>query len=515
MTRLLTAAGMRAIEAAAFQSGRVSSRALMERAGESVVAAIIKKWPEWHCGDGCRAVILCGPGNNGGDGYVVARLLHERGWQVDVFALGAPSGLSPDARANADLWAGLGVSRPLDLSAPVVFGGADLVVDALFGIGLTRAVAGGAALWRQARAAGSRLVAIDIVSGLCADSGRWLGGGDLPPSFDLTVTFHAPKRGHYLAEGGMITKSLSVMPLGLDEFSGAANQDDRCELIERPGGTLLARLMKSAGHKFAHGHLLVAGGGSGHGGAARLSARGALRIGAGLVTLAPPPEALAENAARLDAVMLHPAADGAEMAILLLDARLNALCLGPGLGLNDRAESLIAMALLSGRAALLDADALTLVARKPDLFQALHENCVLTPHEGEFGRLFPDIAERLQAPTIKAPVFSRLDAAKEASARAGAVVLLKGPDTIIAAPDGRLAVSAAVREDQAPWLATAGAGDVLSGFIAGLMARGFEGFEAACLGAWLHAECAREFGPGLIAEDLADVLPQVLRKLIP
>jgi len=231
------------------------------------------------------------------------------------------------------------------------------------------------------------------------------------------------------------------------------------------------------------------------------------------VTLACPPEALAENAARLDAVMLRPVGDGGALASVLEDARINALCLGPGLGLSDESRSLVATALKSGRALVLDADALTLIARDATLIAALHRACVLTPHGGEFARLFPDLAARLAAPALSGPAFSRLDAGREAAARAGCVVLLKGPDTVIAAPDGECVVSAAVYERAVPWLATAGSGDVLAGFIAGLLARGLTPMAAACTAAWLHVECARRFGPGLIAEDLPEQLPAVLRGL--
>ncbi|MBD3765867.1 MAG: NAD(P)H-hydrate dehydratase, partial [Rhodobacterales bacterium] len=244
------------------------------------------------------------------------------------------------------------------------------------------------------------------------------------------------------------------------------------------------------------------------------AARGALRVGAGLVTLGCPPQALAENAARLDAVMLRPLADGAGLAALLADGRIRALCLGPGLGTEGAAHDLVAAALAAGRPAVLDADALTLIAVRPDLTRALHPACVLTPHGGEFARLFPDLAARMQGPVDRGPAFSRLDAARAAAARAGCTVLLKGPDTVIATPDGQAAIHAAVGDRAAPWLATAGAGDVLAGLIAGLLARGQAPFPAACVAAWLHVEAARRFGPGLIAEDLPETLPAVLRDLM-
>lgn len=267
-----------------------------------------------------------------------------------------------------------------------------------------------------------------------------------------------------------------------------------------------ARLAKSEDqHKYDHGHALVVSGGVGHGGAARLAARGALRIGAGLVTLGCPPAAILENAAHLNAIMLARI-DGADaLTDLLQDKRLNALCIGPGLGLSERAGDLLEAALAAHRATVLDADALTLLSKSGALFSCLHSNCVLTPHRGEFARLFPELADLTQADTLLL--------ARQAAARAGCTVLLKGPVTAIAEPEGICATSVATGEHAAPWLATAGSGDVLAGFITGLLARGFAPRDAAASGAWLHAECARHFGAGLIAEDLPETLPAVFREL--
>lgn len=309
-----------------------------------------------------------------------------------------------------------------------------------------------------------------------------------------------------------------------------------------PDPAFIDALRKQEGdHKFAHGHALVIAGPSGRGGAARLAARGALRIGAGLVTVACPPDAIVENAARMDAVMLRAVHDADALDRLLEDGRINALCLGPGMGLDARGNEAVAVALgmpvpglsrdraQSGaqgghegpgsdpergkpkRGIVLDADALTLLARHPDLFSALHDGCVLTPHAGEFARLFPDIAAKLA--TGPDPARAKLDATREAAARAGCVVLFKGPETVIADAEGRCAIHRAEGARAAPWLATAGSGDVLAGFIAGLLARRFNPYDAACTAAFLHVECARSFGPGLIAEDLPEELPNVFRAL--
>ena len=244
-----------------------------------------------------------------------------------------------------------------------------------------------------------------------------------------------------------------------------------------------------------------------------MAARGALRIGAGAVTVGCPPAALIENAAQLNAVMLRSLKDADALTTALDDKRINALCLGPGLGTGPREAALVAVALQAGRNVVLDADALTLLSRDAGLFGQLHEGCVLTPHAGEFARLFPDIAEKLDAPATTGPAYSKVDATRDAAKRAGCVVLFKGPDTVIADPSGRCGVNAAVYDRAAPWLATAGAGDVLAGFITGLLARGFAPMQAAEAAAWLHVECARAFGPGLIAEDLPEALPGVLRAL--
>lgn len=261
-------------------------------------------------------------------------------------------------------------------------------------------------------------------------------------------------------------------------------------------------------HKYSHGHALVLAGGPGKGGAARLTARAALRAGAGLVTLACPQGALAENAAQLTAIMLTALPDAYTLRGLLADSRLNALALGPGLGL-PRALEMVPAALWGRRPTVLDADALSAFDTDPTLlFAALHEGCVLTPHLGEFGRLFPDLAAQLENGAL-----TRIEAARHAADRAGCTVLLKGPETALAAATGEAALHRATGPQAAPWLATAGSGDVLTGLIAGLMARGLPAFDAACTATWLHAEAARSFGPGLIAEDLPEELPKVFRAL--
>lgn len=524
MTELLTSAQMRAIEAAAIASGQVSGLELMERAGQSVVEAVFEAWPDLQKAPH-RAVVLCGPGNNGGDGFVVARLLKDWGWAVEVFLYGDPEKLPPDAKINHARWRRVGDVLPL---ADDQFDGRfdaqsteAIVVDAIFGTGLTRpfpelphvSMALNAAQSQASKGGLPKIVAIDVPSGMCADSGRWLGNvqsRDSANLANLTVTFHATKRGHVLDDGPHSCGKVVVKDIGLrgGSHSSVAETVESIDLPE------LWTLAKSSDHnKFMHGHALVLSGGFGKSGAARLAARGALRIGAGLVSVAAPEDAMTECAAQLTAIMLQQVDTPADLNVVLQDNRINALCIGPGLGLSDESPKLLAEGLKSARPTVIDADALTLIGRDAALFALLHSNCVLTPHGGEFARVFPDIAEKLNAPATKGPAYSKVDATREAAKRAGCVVLFKGPDTVIASPDGRCALNAAVYDRAAPWLATAGSGDVLAGFVTGLLARGLDPMMAAKTGAWLHVECGREFGPGLIAEDLPEMLPQVLRRL--
>lgn len=521
MTDLLTADQMRAIEKAAIDSGSVTGLDLMERAGRGVVEAVFEEWPGLAT-TAHRAVVLCGPGNNGGDGFVVARLLGEWGWDVEVFLYGDPEKLPPDARTNHDRWTALGPVRPWDDAAiGDRLGGQDhdLVVDALFGTGLTRPMPDDTTrtwegfvprVFSDAPHDRPKYVAVDIPSGLCSDSGRNLGGA-LPA--DLTVSFHRAKVGHYLCpegppRGGALWCGKTVTKdIGL----GAGAPGDGVRLAHADPDHLRKKL---SAHKYAHGHALVLSGPSGRGGAARLAARGALRIGAGLVTMGCPQGAVQENAAHLDAIMLRCFREVTDLIEFLADGRINAVCLGPGLGKGERAQQMVTAVLAAERATVLDADALTVHEDDPaSLFYQLHEACVLTPHAGEFRRLFPDIDEKFAAPATKGPAYSKVDAAREAAARAGCTVLFKGPDTVIADASGRCVIASSAYDRAAPWLATAGSGDVLAGFIAGLLARGLPPLSAAGAAASLHTDCALSFGPGLIAEDLPEELPKAFRHM--
>ena len=530
MTELLTATQMRAVEQAAIDYGEVTGLELMECAGRGVVEAILEWRPELVTAPH-RAVVLCGPGNNGGDGFVVARLLKQRGWEVEVFLYGDEDKLPPDAAENARRWRELGAIHSLATRQDRVE--ADhlsdasrvLLIDALFGIGLTRplplCVIGFAEFSERWQYDQNMLgsVSIDVPSGLCADSGKRLDSAFVA---SLTVTFHSEKTGHHLSNAFEYCGDLTCVDIGISEHINV----DGAKIVKMTGTPLNAlRKTRLGSHKYSHGHAFVLSGSQGKGGAGRLAARGALRIGAGLVTVGCPDDAVIENAARLDAVMLSPIKDVDGLQTELRARKVTAVCIGPGFGLGARLRESLQTILKDGRGAhptrhgaslcvVLDADALTEYRDDPEmLFAMLYEGCVMTPHEGEFGRLFPDILAKLKDPAIRGPAFSKVDATREAAKRAGCVVLFKGADTVIAHPDGRCSINSAHYQRSAPWLATAGSGDVLAGFITGLLARGFDPMSAAQTAAWLHVECALKFGPGLIAEDIPEQLPAVFRDL--
>jgi len=472
---ILTVAEMTAADRAAIEAGTPGVE-LMERAGQAVADAVVQRFrPQ-------PALVLCGPGNNGGDGYVVARLLKQRGWPVEVRALGEPA--TQDAQAMSARWDG--VTQPLN-------GGLDgaLVIDALFGAGLARPLDGPAA--NAAALLASRpetVVAIDIPSGVPGDTGQPVGPAACA---GLTVTFHARKPGHVLEPGRRLCGEVVVADIGLGQVVSKVVENGPELWLQRfPWPT-------AASHKHARGRLIVISGDAWSTGAARLASRAGLRVGAGLVTLYAGQDALAVNAAHLEAVMLKPfdtdleleqAADQADAAII-----------GPAAGVNETTLLNVLALARTGAALVIDADAITVFRDDPEeLFSVLDRDDILTPHPGEFERLFPGL--------LKASP-ERITAARRAAEKADAVILLKGADTVIASPDGRVAVNI----NGSPWLATAGSGDVLAGYIGGLVAQGMESFEAACAAAWIHGEAAELHGPGLISEDLPGLTPSVLRRL--
>jgi hydroxyethylthiazole kinase-like uncharacterized protein yjeF len=485
MTRIreiLSVAETRAADRAAIEAG-TPARLLMERAGAAVAEAVAARWSPRP------VLVLCGPGNNGGDGYVAARRLAEAGWPVS-HAARDPGQLGAEAGEAAKGWAG----EVRTLGRAETPGPEGLVIDALFGAGLARPLDGPSqAALRRATARDASLVAVDLPSGLAGDTGRPLG---FAPRAALTVTFHAKKPAHVLEPGRALCGEVVVADIGIP-----AEASPSTRLWENDPALWAARLPwpETEAHKHQRGRLVVVSGNLWSTGAARLAARGGLRIGAGLVTLFSPIGALSVNAAQLEAVMLRPFETDAELQRTAADA--DAAVIGPGAGVNN-ATVLNLMALArTGAALLVDADALSVFHDNPEaLFSVLDRDDVLTPHAGEFERVFPGLLARSP---------ERIAAARGAAAQAGAVVLLKGPDTVVAAPDGR----AVVNTNATPWLATAGAGDVLAGFIGGLMSQGMDSFEAACAGAWIHGEVGAAFGPGLISEDLPDQVPTVLRRL--
>lgn len=474
---IISVAQMRAIDEASARAG-IATRTLMENAGRAVAEAVAQRLSPRP------TAVLCGPGNNGGDGWVAARALKEKGWPVWVETLAPPVALTGDAADAASAWSG-----EVRRIGPATE--AALYVDALFGAGLTRALEGEAARLAQTLPR-KRVVAVDVPSGVCGDTGKPLGGVSFAAA--LTVTFVRKKPAHVLMPGRTLCGDVLVADIGAPESVVEAQV---ISLWENTPALWLPhwRWPGAEAHKHARGHAFIASGPATRTGAARLAACGALRIGAGLVTVLAPRDAVAEHAAQLNAIMLSEAKGDA----LADAARIGgSLVIGPAFGTEpDHRDALMAVLAAAPRCPLvLDADALTLLA---PLDRALGVRDVLTPHVGEFRRLFPALLEGSP---------SRIEAVRAAAARAGCVLLLKGPDTVIAAPDGR----AAINTTGTPFLATAGSGDVLAGFIGGLLAQGMENFEAAAAAVWLHGK-AGEAGPGLIAEDLPGLLPPLLRAL--
>lgn len=485
MNELLTPQQMGAADAAAVKAG-VPSLMLMETAGRAIADAVEQNERRQP------VLVLCGPGNNGGDGLVAARLLAARGWPVTVALHGDRTALKGDAATNAARWSG-----PIHTATPQIIAGETLVIDALLGAGLDRDISGPLADVVDAlNRAQARVVAADIPSGIDGETGAVRG---VALKADMTVTFFRYKPGHWLEPGHTRCGALTLADIGipasvLDEIAPRArhNTPDLWSVSKR----------EAAGHKYAYGHCLVVSGDALHSGASRLAAWASARIGAGLVTIAGAREALLIHAAHVTEIMLAEASDAAALAESLKDARKNAVVIGPGAGRGAGTRAKVIAALESPARVVLDADAITSFEDDPDaLFDPIRRreaDVVMTPHAGEFGRLFPDIEG------------SKLEAARSAAARAGAVVLYKGPDTIVARPDGH----AVINTTGTPLLATAGTGDVLAGMIGGLMAQGLSGHAAASAAAYLHGLAARRLGQaGLLAGDLPSVLPDVLGEL--
>ena len=489
---VLTTAEMERADQLAIAAG-TPGFALMMSAGQAVAQAAIDLVAEGPI------LVIAGRGNNGGDGFVAAAELAARGREVSVVLLCERDSLQGEAASAARGW-----KHPVLPFNPQAIGRPALIIDALFGAGLNRPVKGDPHDMIEAiNSNGAPVLSVDLPSGINGSSGAVMG---IAVRATETVTFFRQKPAHLLLPGRIHCGRVRVADIGIEASVLG-------EITPRTFENL-PQLWRHAfpvpqvdGHKYARGHAVVLSGDLAATGAARMSARGALRAGAGLVTLASPRDALALNASALTAVMVRATDTVVEFGELLADKRLNACVIGPGAGVGVRTCDFVLTAISAKRHLVLDADALTSFADAPDrLFEAIKASTdpqvVLTPHEGEFPRLFSDISN-------KHPLRSKLERVRAAAERSGAVVLLKGPDTVVASPDGRAAIAA----NAPPWLATAGAGDVLSGIIAGLLAQGAPAFEAACIGVWMHGEAGQEAGPGLIAEDLPEVLPAVFRRL--
>lgn len=514
MNELLTTTQMAKADRLAAESG-VPTLDLMENAGRSVADVAVKMASELHRPN-ARIVVLCGPGNNGGDGFVAARHLRDRGFDVRVFLLGERTALKGDAAEMARRW-----PLPLRPASVDVLQSMNIVIDGLFGAGLSRPLEGVAAeLVKSVNASGIPVIAIDVPSGLNGTTGEHSG-----PVIQAqkTVTFFRKKTGHLLMPGRTLCGDVIVAQIGIPDRVLETVKPT----IHENGSQLWLKSFpwpKNGGHKYDRGHAVVVTGPAQQTGATRLGARGALRIGAGLVTMVGSATATAVNAAHLTAIMVRIVEGQTALAEFLKDSRRNAVLIGPGASVGADTAAEVLAVLKSSAAAVLDADALTSFVAKGDdavraeggmgflarngdeeispdtLFAAIKERSapvVVTPHEGEFKRLFGELQG------------SKVDRACAASAKSGAIVILKGTDTVISAPDGRCVINA----NAPPWLATAGSGDVLAGFVLGLLAQHMPAFEAACAAVWLHGECARRFGIGLIAEDLPEMLPHVLRDL--
>jgi NAD(P)H-hydrate epimerase len=478
---LLTPAQMGKADRAAEAAG-VCGADLMEAAGGAVAVAIGARWP-------MRPVtVLCGPGNNGGDGFVVARHLDAAGWPVTVALLGAREKLSGDAAHAASLWKGDAASF-----TPDCLDGAGVIVDAIFGAGLSRPLDGQAVILVEAmKSRRIPICAVDVPSGLDGASGLVRGAA---AAADLTVTFFRKKPGHLLYPGRGLCGDMVVADIGtplsvLDAIAPTTWENG-------PGLWLDGYPWpEPESYKYKRGEVLVLGG-EAITGASRMTTLAASRAGAGMVTLAAPQPVWSIYATSLINAIVHSFQGASGWQALLADKRRNVIAIGPGAGVGAPTRAYVIAALATKRATVLDADALTSFAEAPeDLFSAIDGPCVMTPHAGEFMRLFHVEGDKLAR-------------TRAAAKQSGAVVLLKGPDTVIAAPDGRAIINA-----NAPaQLATGGTGDVLTGFIAALLAQGMAPFEAAAAGVWLHGAAAAEFGLGLVAQDLPDALPRVLQKL--
>lgn len=493
---LLRVEEMRRAEGLALAEGTSSER-LMSAAGEAVFREILSRWSLR------QVTVLCGPGNNGGDGFVVAQLLAAAGWPVRLGLWGDRAQLTAEAACQAQLWTG-----PIEPLSPQLVTGAELIVDAVFGIGLNRRIDNELAGIFALILPQIPVIAVDIPSGVGGDDGLVPGAGGnlaeilmlgLSIKADVTVTFCRAKPGHYLWPGSALAGEVVVADIGISD-----------DIIQKIGPKIavnhpalwqgeLPQLLENT-HKYQRGYAVINAGAT-LTGAARLAARAAMRMGAGIVAVASPPEAVSLYSLALETAVIKPVVTTDDFAKIIGDKRVGAILVGPGNGVSLGTQDRCLAALGTGRPVIIDADGITALSNDEKLFNNSNlNNILITPHEGEFARLFGPIPEAKG---------SKLARARLAARQSGAIVLLKGSDTVVAHPDGRTIINANGLAD----LATAGTGDVLAGTILGLAAQGMPLFSAACAAIFLQGDAARIYGPGLIASDLPDLLPQALKNI--
>ena len=472
-------------DALAIEGGKTGI-ALMENAGRAVAKCLMNRWFKKP------VLILCGPGNNGGDGFVAAKHLKQAGWSVRLHCLVLIDSLNGDAAHHARAWQEElhGDIFPFD---QIFLSDAPLVIDAIFGAGLTRPIKGQMdELFTSINETASGCLSVDLPSGVSGDSGEILGTA---LRAECTVTFFRQKPGHLLQPGAELCGDITVAEIGI---SSDVLGEIKPQTFHNSPNLWLSSfpVPGTSDHKYKRGHALIYGGDH-MVGAARLAARAARRIGAGLSSIVCSPESFDIYAQADPGTIVETIKDVADLEELLSDSRRNVIAIGPGAGMITRTREYSLAALSTNKPTVLDADALSIFAKEPHtLFDALHPNCVLTPHDGEFARLFDTEGDKLLR-------------TRKAALDSNAIVVLKGSDTIIASPDGR----AAINNNAPPDLATAGAGDVLVGIISGLLAQGMDSFDTACAGVWIHGECANRLGAGLIAEDLCELLPEVIKEM--
>jgi ADP-dependent NAD(P)H-hydrate dehydratase / NAD(P)H-hydrate epimerase len=489
LLELLTAEEMGRAEQIAAAAG-LPTLTMMENAGRCVAEEVVRRYPR-----GSRVVVLCGPGNNGGDGFVCARYLRERGYHVRLALLGRQEDLKRDPKEMARRW-----DEAIEPMTPQSLEGAQIVVDAIYGTGLRDNVGGIVAEMIEAVAGRSLpVISVDVPSGINATSGAVKG---VAFKAATTVTFFRRKTGHVLLPGRLYCGDVRAVDIGIP--AAVLGEIAPRTFANAPEFWLrYFPKLRIDGHKYDRGHAVVVSGPMESTGAGRLAARTALRAGAGLVTVATSKSAFYINAAQLTAVMVAAYEGPSGLSAVLSDPRITAVLIGPGAGRDPEVMGLVGSVMASDAVAVLDAEGITAFQGAPvELFRLVKSRpapTIMTPHEGEFKKVFPELANEP----------SKLERARRAAEMSGAVVILKGADTVVAAPDGLSSIS----ENAPAWLATAGSGDVLAGLVTGLCAQGMAAFDAAAAAVWMHGELAVIFGPGLIADDMPDLLPGVLQRL--